>query len=53
MLVHCEHFITCNAQVIPKLVFHIVALQHPNHIKFEITSSSKAHKHVDPPKGMC
>jgi hypothetical protein len=25
----------------------------PNHIKFKITSNSRAHKHVDPPKGMC
>jgi hypothetical protein len=25
----------------------------PNHIKFKITSNSKAHKPIDPPKGMC
>jgi hypothetical protein len=25
----------------------------PNHIKFKITWNSKAHKPVDPPKGMC
>jgi hypothetical protein len=29
------------------------SLQHPNHMKFEITSNSKAHKPIDPPKGMC
>ncbi len=32
---------------------YIPTLQHPNHIKFEIKSNSVAHKHVDPPRGMC
>jgi len=32
---------------------YILALEHPNHIKFEIKSNSVAHKHVDPPRGMC
>jgi hypothetical protein len=36
-----------------ELIFHIATLQHPNHIKFEITSNSMAHKPINPPKGMC
>jgi hypothetical protein len=32
---------------------YILALQHWNHIKFEIKSNLMAHKHVDPPRGMC
>jgi hypothetical protein len=32
---------------------YIPALQHPNHIKFEIKSNSMAHKLFDPPRGMC
>jgi hypothetical protein len=53
MLVYCEQFVTWNVQVILELIFHHRALQHSNHIKFEITSNSMAHKHVDPPRGMC
>ncbi len=52
MLVYCEQFVTWNVQVILELVFHIPTLQHPNHIKFEITSNSMAHKPIDPPKNM-
>jgi hypothetical protein len=37
ILVYCGKFVTWNAQVILELVFHIPTLQHPNHIKFEIT----------------
>jgi hypothetical protein len=36
MLVYCEQFITWNVQVILELLFHILALQHPNHIKFKL-----------------
>jgi hypothetical protein len=32
---------------------NILTLQHPNHIKFETTSNSMAHKPIDPLKGMC
>jgi hypothetical protein len=53
MLVYCEQFITWNVRVILELIFHYLALQHPSNIKFEITSNSMAHKHVDPPRGMC
>ncbi len=53
MLVYCDQFVTWNVQVILELVFHIPVLQHPNHIKFGITSNSKAQKPIDPLKGMC
>jgi hypothetical protein len=43
MLVYCENFVTWNVQIILELVLHIPTLQHPNHIKFEITSNSVAH----------
>ncbi len=44
---------TWNVQVIFELVFHILVLQHPNHIKFEITSNSITHKPIDPLRGTC
>jgi hypothetical protein len=53
MLVYCDQSITWSAQVILELIFHIPALHHPNHIKYEITSNWKAHKLVDPLKDMC
>jgi hypothetical protein len=53
MLVYYEKFIMRNVQITLELVFHIPALQHPNHIKHEITSNSMAHKLVDPPRIMC
>jgi len=53
MLVYCEQFVTWHVQVTFERIFHIPTLQHPNHIKFKITSNSKAHKPTDPPKDMC
>jgi hypothetical protein len=53
MLVYYEQFVTWNVWVTLELVCHIPALQYSNHIKFDITSNSMAHKHVDPPRGMC
>jgi hypothetical protein len=52
------HHMKCSSQTSTNTSYflnikYILALQHPNHIKFEIKSNSMAHKLVDPPKGTC